>query len=236
MTNDANPTRRQVIASALGLAGAAAVARLAGPAIFGSDQRLSAQDAAAAAPPIQGPAEAHAPAVRLGPAPSAIIVPPEGKTAFPMAPSDACYVLDNFGDCRGSRLHEGVDILDVRNQEIFAVVPGTLHDIFDDPTSTAGYGWTLLGDDGLIYRYFHLDHFAAGLVVGSRVAFGDVIGYVGSSGNFNADGTENRANTHLHFEIRLDTGASLWQSQPVNPLDRIAVPPFVPVSSPLRCY
>ena len=215
MEHDANPTRRRLIVSALGLVGAAAVARVAGPAVFGADQRLRAGEL----PAISGGATAGAPAVRLGVPPSQIIVPPAGLIAFPLDPGPSCLVLDNFGDCRegGTRAHIGVDMMDDRGRDVYAVADGVLTTRFDG-SGSAGYGWTLSTDDGRRFRYFHLEPLPGHLRVGSRVAFGDVLGAVGSSGNDQPD------NVHLHFEVYVDRVA-------VDPLPRLHVPPGVQVQS-----
>jgi murein DD-endopeptidase MepM/ murein hydrolase activator NlpD len=213
MHDDANRTRRQLIGSAIGLVGAAGVARLV---------------VAATSPPISGPAVAGAPAVRLGPPPVALPVPPPGKIAFPLDPSPSCYILDNFGDCRdgGTRGHAGVDLLDEKGRTVFSVVDGRLVQqyVLD---GAAGNGWAVLGDDGVRYVYLHLDTFAPGLAVGSRVSFGDVIGTVGSTG------TGSATNNHLHFEVRPVT-ASAPRGLPVDPLPLLDVPAGIPIGPPLK--
>ncbi|HEY3486087.1 MAG TPA: M23 family metallopeptidase [Ilumatobacteraceae bacterium] len=214
MENDANRTRRQLIVSAIGLAGAAAVARVAGPALFGRDRWIGAADL----PAPSGPATAAAQAVRLGP-PSGIVVPPSGLIAFPLDPGASCLVLDNFGDCRdgGTRAHIGVDIMDERGRAVFAVADGVLSTRFDG-SGTAGYGWTLTADDGRRFRYFHLEPLPPLLQAGSRVAFGDVLGGVGSSGN------DTPNNVHLHFEVYVNRVA-------VDPRPRMHIPAGVQVQS-----
>jgi len=122
---------------------------------------------------------------------------PEGKLMFPVSPASDCYVLDNFGDARGStRLHEGVDIMGSRGMPVFAVVDGVLTQRYTN-TGTAGWGWTLYdASTRTTYKYFHLAEDAVGLVAGSSVTAGQTIGYVGNSGTFGTD------NFHLHFEVR----------------------------------
>ena len=122
---------------------------------------------------------------------------PEGKLMFPVSPASDCYVLDNFGDARGStRLHEGVDIMGSRGMPVFAVVSGVLKQRYTN-TGTAGWGWTLYdASTKTTYKYFHLAEDAVGLVAGSSVTAGQTIGYVGNSGTSGAD------NFHLHFEVR----------------------------------
>ncbi len=122
---------------------------------------------------------------------------PEGKLLFPVSAGSDCYVLDNFGDARGStRLHEGVDIMGSAGRQVFAVASGVLTKRYTN-TGTAGWGWTLYDDStGTTYKYFHLAQDPAGLVEGSSVVVGQPIGFVGNSGTFGVD------NFHLHFEVR----------------------------------
>lgn len=122
---------------------------------------------------------------------------PEGMLMFPVSPASDCYVLDNFGDARGSsRLHEGVDIMGSKGMPVFAVVPGVLRKRYTN-TGTAGWGWTLYDESTeTTYQYFHLEEDALGLVEGATVAAGQEIGFVGKSGTFGVD------NYHLHFEVR----------------------------------
>jgi murein DD-endopeptidase MepM/ murein hydrolase activator NlpD len=122
---------------------------------------------------------------------------PEGKLLFPVSAGSDCYVLDNFGDARGStRLHEGVDIMGSAGRQVFAVASGVLTKRYTN-TGTAGWGWTLYDDStGTTYKYFHLAQDPAGLAEGSSVVVGQPIGFVGNSGTFGVD------NFHLHFEVR----------------------------------
>ena len=148
---------------------------------------------------------------------------PEGKLMFPVSPASDCYVLDNFGDARGStRLHEGVDIMGSRGMPVFAVVAGVLTQRYTN-TGTAGWGWTLYdASTKTTYKYFHLAEDAVGLSVGSSVSPGQTIGYVGNSGTFGED------NFHLHFEVRPNNVA-------VDPLPLLVVDPKAcGVSPPIR--
>jgi murein DD-endopeptidase MepM/ murein hydrolase activator NlpD len=148
---------------------------------------------------------------------------PEGKLMFPVSPASDCYVLDNFGDARGStRLHEGVDIMGSRGMPVFAVVAGVLTQRYTN-TGTAGWGWTLYdASTKTTYRYFHLAEDAVGLSVGSSVSAGQTIGYVGNSG------TSGQDNFHLHFEVRPNNIA-------VDPLPLLVVDPKAcGVSPPIR--
>jgi murein DD-endopeptidase MepM/ murein hydrolase activator NlpD len=139
------------------------------------------------------------PAERLSLRPAPV---PAGMLMFPVSAGSDCYVLDNFGDARGStRLHEGVDIMGSAGRPVLAVVSGTLVKRYTN-TGTAGWGWTMYdASTKTTYKYFHLAEDAVGLVEGSSVTAGQTIGYVGSSG------TSGEANFHLQFEVRPDNVA-----------------------------
>jgi murein DD-endopeptidase MepM/ murein hydrolase activator NlpD len=146
---------------------------------------------AAAAPiPIERGATVGAPARRLG------LVADAGRIMFPMGPSPRCDILDNFGDLRsGGRRHEGVDILATLGQEVYAVADGVLVNQADASASLSGNAWGLTAGDGTYFFYAHLSAFAAGLELGDTVSRGQVIGYVGDTGN------PGPGNYHLHFEV-----------------------------------
>jgi murein DD-endopeptidase MepM/ murein hydrolase activator NlpD len=215
MNHDANRTRRQLFSSVLGVAGAFAVARVAGERVVGRGGRLSASGLT-----VDEPAAVDSPAVRLGVPDPALVKPSGGKIAFPIDPEPECFILDNYGDCRGSRMHIGIDIMASKGQTVFAVADGQLTQVYLD-TGAAGYGWTLQDADGTRYRYFHLDAFEPGLKIGSRVSFGQVLGTVGSTGTNSDD------NNHLHFEVHRNGTA-------VNPLPLLVVPEGVRVGPPLK--
>jgi murein DD-endopeptidase MepM/ murein hydrolase activator NlpD len=135
---------------------------------------------------------------------------PEGKIPFPVDGGSTCFIYwSSFGQSRGTRLHEGTDIMGVAHQPVYAVVDGTLDHRYTN-TGTAGFGWTLIDDEtGVIYKYFHLAADPAGRQVGDRVEVGDVIGYVGDSGTI-------AGNYHLHLEVRPD-------NVPMQPLEVLDV-------------
>lgn len=116
---------------------------------------------------------------------------------FPIDPLPKCEVFNNFGGYSktfGSGGHQGVDIGAQIGQAVYAVESGVLYRDFSG--SGSGIGWGLWSDTDTKYRYFHLDAKADGLAVGDRVTEGQLIGYVGDTGNATAGGW------HLHFEVR----------------------------------
>ncbi|MEQ1703118.1 MAG: M23 family metallopeptidase, partial [Ilumatobacteraceae bacterium] len=137
-----------------------------------------------------------------------VVAPPN----FPMEPIPRCQILDNFGDQRsGGRTHKGADLLATLGQDVYAMVDGTLtgQTLANSGGSSglSGNLWTLTATTGgTYYVYAHLSAFAPGLVKGSTVKAGQLIGWVGDTGN------PGPGNYHLHFEIHPGGGDA------VNPL------------------
>jgi murein DD-endopeptidase MepM/ murein hydrolase activator NlpD len=164
----------------------------------------TAEPGTAAPPP---PAQPRAPAVgTLSPdlARRDLLVPVQGIGRDEL--------LDTFDDTRGGgRVHEAMDIIAPRNTPVVAVEAGRIAKLF---TSDQG-GLTIYQFDPTetyTYYYAHLERYAPGLQEGDQVARGQVLGYVGTSGNAGPD------NPHLHFAIfRLDEEKNWWQGTPVNP-------------------
>lgn len=116
-----------------------------------------------------------------------------------------CWYSDSWGHPRsGGRRHVGVDLFTVPGQYVYAVADGTLTlRRWAQPGNISGNAWRLTADDGNDYFYAHLSDFAPDLRTGSRVRAGQIIGWVGKTGNTTVE--------HLHFEIRPGRGS------PVNP-------------------
>jgi len=101
-------------------------------------------------------------------------------------------IKGGFAERRGNRPHEAVDIMALRNTPVHAVESGTIAKLF---TSRPG-GLTIyqFNPGGyLCYYYAHLDHYADGLKDGQVVTQGEIIGYVGTTGNAAPNAP------HLHF-------------------------------------
>lgn len=146
------------------------------------------------------------------------IVPVDEGLLFPMETTPRCLVFNNFGGYSktfGSGGHQGVDIGADLGQEVYAVESGVLYRRFTDLGAAAGLGWGLLGDSDTKFRYYHLSAFADGLEEGDRVVAGDLIGYVGDTGNASAGGY------HLHFEVRPGPDP---HNVPVDPVPLLAIP------------
>lgn len=105
-------------------------------------------------------------------------------------------IYSDFGDPRdgGAREHEGQDILAPRNSFIVSPTDAVVTKV-GKATSAGTYVYTA-NPGGETFRYMHLDHVATGVKAGKVLQPGDLIGYVGNTGNA-AGGP-----THLHFEVR----------------------------------
>ncbi|HEX2224445.1 MAG TPA: M23 family metallopeptidase [Thermoanaerobaculia bacterium] len=119
---------------------------------------------------------------------------------------------NTFDDSRsGGRVHEAIDIIAPRNTPVVAVEEGRIAKLFQSDLG----GLTIYQFDPsetYAYYYAHLERYVDGLKEGDRVHRGQVIGYVGTSGNAGPD------NPHLHFAIfRLGPEKSWWKGTPVNP-------------------
>jgi murein DD-endopeptidase MepM/ murein hydrolase activator NlpD len=111
----------------------------------------------------------------------------------------------------GGRPHEAVDILAPRNTPVHAVEDGMIAKLF---FSKAG-GITIYQFDPterFCYYYAHLERYASGLKDGQHVSRGDVIGYVGTTGNAPPN------TPHLHFAVfELDQERRWWKGRALDP-------------------
>jgi peptidoglycan LD-endopeptidase LytH len=138
-----------------------------------------------------------------------LLIPVEGVTAN--------RLTDTFNDARAiGRRHDAVDIMAPRGTEVRAVDDGAIAKLF---TSKAG-GLTIYQFDPtqtFSYYYAHLDHYASGLAEHQPVRRGQLLGYVGSTGN------ASESAPHLHFAIaRLGTDRAWWKGDPINPYPLLA--------------
>jgi len=118
---------------------------------------------------------------------------------------------DTFDERRGATRHEAIDIAAPRGTPVLAVGDGRIAKLFESvPGGHTVYQFD--PDEKFAYYYAHLDGYAAGLKEGMPVKRGEVIGYVGTSGNAPPEAP------HLHFAIfRLGPERHWWKGTPVNP-------------------
>jgi murein DD-endopeptidase MepM/ murein hydrolase activator NlpD len=138
-----------------------------------------------------------------------LVIPVEGVTPN--------QLRDTFNDSRAlGRRHDAIDIMAPRGTQVRAVEDGTIAKLF---TSKAG-GLTIYQFDPtqtFTYYYAHLDHYVSGLAEHQPVRRGQLLGYVGSTGN------ASESAPHLHFAIaRLGTDRAWWKGNPINPYPLLA--------------
>lgn len=93
----------------------------------------------------------------------------------------------------GSRLHTGIDIFAPKGTAVVAVEDGIVSYIGDQPKG--GHCLWLTTESGTSFYYAHLDRWAPGLYEGMEVQSGDLLGFVGNTGN------AIHTPSHLHFAI-----------------------------------
>jgi murein DD-endopeptidase MepM/ murein hydrolase activator NlpD len=139
------------------------------------------------------------------------------RLEVPVEGIDRKTLRGSFAEGRGGRVHEAIDILAPRGTPVVAVENGRIEKLF---TSQRG-GLTIYQFDPsrtYCYYYAHLDRYADGLREGQEVTRGQVIGYVGTSGNASPQ------TPHLHFTIfKLAEDKRWWHGAPINPFPLWAV-------------
>lgn len=135
-----------------------------------------------------------------------------GKLMIPVEGIKPADISDNYNQPRGeNRTHEALDIMAPKGTKVFATADGTVAKLFNskqggltiyqfDPTETYAY------------YYAHLDRYADGIKEGDVLRRGDLVGYVGVTGNSDPNGP------HLHFAVfELTPEKQWWKGTPVNP-------------------
>lgn len=135
------------------------------------------------------------------------------RLTIPVSGVMSAHLTNTYGDDRGggARRHGALDIMAPRGTPVVATEDGRVEKLF---TSEAG-GLTIYQFDPsrtYSYYYAHLDRYADGLVEGQAVKRGQVLGYVGFTGNASPEGP------HLHFGIfKLGPDRQWHEGVPLNP-------------------
>ena len=133
------------------------------------------------------------------------------EIGVPIAGLQLNDVHDTFWESRGGQLHEAIDIMEPRGTPVHAVVSGTIAKLF---LSKAG-GITIYEFDEsetFCYYYAHLDRYEPNLCEGQRVNKGQVMAYVGFTGNAVPTAP------HLHLGVtKLGPEKEWWKGEAVNP-------------------
>ena len=141
-----------------------------------------------------------------------------GALAVPVAGVPRKAIADSWNDARGGGLrgHHGTDIMAPGGTPVVAAAPGRIEKLFQ-----SGLGGITLyvrsPDRRWTYYYAHLAGYAAGIREGMAVKTGDLLGYVGDTGDAGP------GNYHLHFGLtKMQPGERWYQGENVNPYPMLA--------------
>ena len=157
---------------------------------------------------------ATAPVAVGTPLPPPLPIPPTSSTGLiiPVAGVRAEQLTDTFDDARSEgRVHDAIDIPAAAETPVLAAANGRILKLFhSDRGGTTIY--QLSTDQKLVFYYAHLARYADGLTEGADVTQGQVIAYVGDTGNAGA------GNYHLHFSIAIVSDPKrYWEGTNINP-------------------
>ena len=131
---------------------------------------------------------------------------------IPVAGVRPDQLIDTFDDARSEgRVHDAIDIMAAAETPVLAAADGKILKLFNsDRGGTTIYQLTTNGD--LVFYYAHLSRYADGLTEGNVVNQGQVIAYVGDTGNAGP------GNYHLHFSIAaVSDPKRYWEGTNINP-------------------
>jgi murein DD-endopeptidase MepM/ murein hydrolase activator NlpD len=182
---------------------------------------VSATPVATAVPTPETPAPttSHTPIVEASPPPAAQQPPGElAPSPAPPASSDEAQLRlsvpvagvrpedlrDTYTQSRSEgRTHDAIDIMAPRGTPVVAAADGPIIKLFQSvPGGITAY--QLATDNRTILYYAHLERYADGLAEGHFARRGEVIGYVGDTGNAGA------GNYHLHFSVSITNDPKRW--------------------------
>ena len=134
------------------------------------------------------------------------------KLIIPVAGVRPNQLLDTFDDARSEgRVHDAIDIPAAAGTPVLAAADGQIVKLFQSERG----GTTIYqssADQKLIFYYAHLQQYAPGIAEGMFVKQGQVIAYVGDTGNAGA------GNYHLHFSIAIASDPKrYWEGTNINP-------------------
>jgi murein DD-endopeptidase MepM/ murein hydrolase activator NlpD len=201
-------------------------------AAIGSNENISRAsppvDSRGSPSPVFSPEITPQPQTTSGDVPTAI-EPPDQGPGQPLSQTATGYVgklnliipvlgvteaqlQDTFGDARSDgRVHDAIDISAPLGTPVVATADGEIIKLFESERGGTTI-YQLSAEKKLVYYYAHLQRYADDLVPGKLVRRGDVIAYVGDTGNAGA------GNYHLHFSILIVSDPRrYWEGTSINP-------------------
>ena len=121
-------------------------------------------------------------------------------------------LIDTFDDARSEgRLHDAIDIMAAAETPVLAAADGKIVKLFQSEKGGITI-YQVNANQDLIFYYAHLSRYADGLAEGNPVRQGQIIAYVGDTGNAGA------GNYHLHFSITaVSDPKRYWEGSNLNP-------------------
>ena len=192
-----------------------------GPSLEAEVTPVAVPESSSTVPPLSSPiAEAPSPSLEPTPAetPEPTTNPPQESFVgtlnliIPVAGVRADQLLDTFADSRSEgRVHDAIDIPAPAGTPVLAAADGQVLKLFQSERGGTTI-YQLSKDQKLVFYYAHLQRYADGLAQGALVRQGDVIAYVGDTGNAGA------GNYHLHFSIAVVSDPKrYWEGTNINP-------------------
>lgn len=131
---------------------------------------------------------------------------------IPVAGVKPEQLIDTFDDARSEgRVHDAIDIPAAAETPVLAAADGKIQKLFQSERGGTTI-YQLSADQKMIFYYAHLSHYADGLAEGNLVRQGQVIAYVGDTGNAGP------GNYHLHFSIAtVSDPKRYWEGTNINP-------------------
>jgi murein DD-endopeptidase MepM/ murein hydrolase activator NlpD len=134
------------------------------------------------------------------------------KLIIPVAGVRPEQLRDTYSEARSEgRTHNAIDIMAAHGVAVLAAADGTIQRLFYSERG-GNTIYQLSPDNRWVFYYAHLDSYAPGIAAGKPVKQGEVIAYVGDTGNAGA------GNYHLHFAIWAVTDPKrIWDGETINP-------------------
>ena len=131
---------------------------------------------------------------------------------IPVAGVRPDQLIDTFDDARSEgRVHDAIDIMAAAETPVLAATDGKIIKLFNSERGGTTI-YQLSANQDLIFYYAHLSRYADGLAEGNTVKQGEVIAYVGDTGNAGP------GNYHLHFSIAaVSDPRRYWEGTNINP-------------------
>jgi len=136
----------------------------------------------------------------------------EQPLIIPVAGVRTDQLVDTYTASRSEgRTHDAIDIMAPAETPVLAAADGQITKLWQSEKGGTTI-YQLSADQKMIFYYAHLAHYADGLTEGKQVRQGEVIAYVGDTGNAGA------GNYHLHFSIALVSDPKrYWEGTNINP-------------------